>query len=351
MNGKQTVLVTGGAGYIGSHVCVELLQSGYDVVVVDNLSNSTLTALSRVEQITGLPPKFYQVDIRDGDRLQQIMAQTAPVGVIHLAGLKAVFESKQQPLEYYENNVAGSLALSRAMLACGVRTLIFSSSASVYGDSAVMPVNESSETSATNPYGQSKLIVETMFRDLCRAPESPWKITLLRYFNVIGAHQSGLIGEDPRGTPNNLLPYVSQVAAGRLRELSVFGDDYPTPDGTGIRDYIHVVDLAKAHIAALENQLTQAPGCRVFNVGTGQGYSVIQIVRAFERVSGRRIPFKVVERRLGDVAESYADISQAQDTLGWHAELGLEAMIEDLWRWQSNNPGGYDEPDSPNASP
>ncbi|WP_288131549.1 UDP-glucose 4-epimerase GalE [Microbulbifer sp.] len=337
------VLVTGGAGYIGSHTCVELIQAGFEPVVVDNLCNSSEEALHRVEAITGVAVPFHQVDIRDADALGDVFRHYDIAAVIHFAGLKAVGESVAQPLRYYQNNVAGTLTLCEVMESFGVRQLIFSSSATVYGDPASVPIREDFATGATNPYGASKLMVEDMLRDLCQAPDSQWKVSLLRYFNPIGAHKSGTIGEDPAGIPNNLLPYVAQVAVGRLPQLQVFGDDYATADGTGVRDYIHVVDLARGHLAAL-NKLKQEDtdaGCYTYNLGTGRGSSVLEIVRAFAEASGKEIPYKIVPRRPGDIAECYADPTYAEQELGWKTELDLKRMVEDTWRWQSQNPNGY----------
>lgn len=337
------VLVTGGAGYIGSHTCVELLEAGFEPVVVDNLCNSSEEALARVEVITGKSVKFHKVDIRDAEGLREVFRQYDISAVIHFAGLKAVGESVAQPLRYYQNNVAGTLTLCEVMEEFRVNRLIFSSSATVYGDPASVPIREDFSTGATNPYGASKLIVEDILRDLCKAPGNSWKITLLRYFNPIGAHESGTIGEDPAGIPNNLLPYVAQVAVGRLPQLQVFGGDYPTPDGTGVRDYIHVVDLARGHLAALNKlQQTQTEtGCYTYNLGTGRGSSVLEIVRAFAEAAAKEIPFKVVPRRAGDIAECYADPAFAEKELGWKAEFDLKRMVEDTWRWQSQNPEGY----------
>ncbi|WP_066959260.1 UDP-glucose 4-epimerase GalE [Microbulbifer sp. Q7] len=339
------VLVTGGAGYIGSHTCVELLQAGFEPVVVDNLCNSSEEALRRVEAITGKSVPFHQVDIQDAEGLRNIFREHNVSAVIHFAGLKAVGESVSIPLRYYQNNVAGTLTLCEVMEEFGVRQLIFSSSATVYGDPATVPIREDFPTGATNPYGASKLMVEDMLRDLCKAPGNQWKVSLLRYFNPIGAHESGTIGEDPAGIPNNLLPYVAQVAVGRLPQLQVFGDDYPTPDGTGVRDYIHVVDLARGHLAAL-NKLQRADtaaDCYTYNLGTGRGSSVLEIVRAFAEAADKEIPYKVVPRRPGDIAACYADPTYAEQELGWKTELGLKRMVEDTWRWQSQNPKGYAE--------
>ncbi|WP_237059444.1 UDP-glucose 4-epimerase GalE [Microbulbifer sediminum] len=339
----MAILVTGGAGYIGTHTCVELISAGFEPVVLDNLCNSSEAALQRVEAITGQSVSFHRGDIADAAVLREIFSRYQIDAVIHFAGLKAVGESVAQPLRYYENNVAGTLALCRVMEEFGVRQLIFSSSATVYGDPASVPIREDFPTGATNPYGASKLMVEDIMRDLCAAPDAGWKVSLLRYFNPIGAHESGSIGEDPQGIPNNLLPYVAQVAVGRLPELLVFGDDYPTVDGTGVRDYIHVVDLARGHVAALEKlgRTDTGSGCYTYNLGTGRGSSVLEIVRAFEQASGRPIPFKVAPRRPGDIAECYADPTTAELELGWRAEYGLQRMVEDTWRWQSQNPLGY----------
>ncbi|WP_295802125.1 UDP-glucose 4-epimerase GalE [uncultured Microbulbifer sp.] len=337
------VLVTGGAGYIGSHTCVELLEAGFEPVVVDNLCNSSAEALQRVEAITGKAVTFHQVDITDADALREVFRAHSVEAVIHFAGLKAVGESVSQPLRYYQNNVAGTLTLCEVMEEFTVRQLIFSSSATVYGDPASVPIREDFPTGATNPYGASKLMVEDILRDLCKAPGNEWKVSLLRYFNPIGAHRSGTIGEDPAGIPNNLLPYVAQVAVGRLPQLQVFGDDYPTPDGTGVRDYIHVVDLARGHLAALnklQNSGTEN-GCYTYNLGTGRGSSVLEIVRAFAEAAQKEIPFNIVPRRPGDIAECYADPAHAEKELGWTAEYDLQRMVEDTWRWQSQNPQGY----------
>ncbi|MCW8921185.1 MAG: UDP-glucose 4-epimerase GalE [Sedimenticola sp.] len=335
------ILVTGGAGYIGSHTCVELLQEGHEVVVVDNLCNSYRESLNRVKQITGQSVTFIQGDIREESLLEAVFQKYAIDAVIHFAGLKAVGESTTIPLEYYQNNIAGTLVLLEAMKLCGVKTLVFSSSATVYGDPASLPIQEAFPLSASNPYGRSKLIIEDILRDLY-ASDDAWNISILRYFNPAGAHQSGLIGEDPNGIPNNLMPYIAQVAAGRLEQLSVYGNDYPTADGTGVRDYIHVVDLAKGHLAALQ-KLKQAPGLITHNLGTGQGYSVLDMVAAFANASGKAVPYKIVGRRPGDIAACFADPALAEKELGWSARLGLEAMCEDAWHWQSKNPNGYSE--------
>lgn len=324
------ILVTGGAGYIGSHTVVELLAAGHQVTIYDNLCNSKLSVVDRIANITGCRPDFIHADIRD--RATLLPAVAGCDAVIHFAGLKAVGESVAQPLRYYDNNVTGSIALFEAMAEAGVRHLVFSSSATVYGDPHTVPIREDFPLSATNPYGRSKLMVEDMLRDLAKA-DSHWRIALLRYFNPVGAHVSGTLGEDPHGIPNNLMPYIAQVAAGRLQCLSVFGDDYPTPDGTGVRDYIHVVDLARGHLAALAG-LDRGPGVLTVNLGTGRGYSVLEMVRAFEAASGRPVPYRIAPRRPGDVAACYADPSLAEQLLGWKAQLGVDAMCADGWRWQ-----------------
>lgn len=333
------ILVTGGAGYIGSHTCLELLMAGHDVVVIDNLSNSKPVVFDRIERICGRRPVFYGDDVRNSGKVAEILAAHGIEAVIHFAGLKAVGESVAQPLRYYDNNVTGSLALFTAMMETGVRILVFSSSATVYGDPHSVPIHEDFPLSAANPYGRSKLMVEEILRDLIRADDS-WHISLLRYFNPVGAHESGLIGEDPEGTPNNLMPFISQVAVGRRTELQIFGGDYPTPDGTGIRDYIHVVDLASGHIAALD-WLQQHKGIHTFNLGTGQGKSVLDVVRAFEAASGRPVPDRIVDRRPGDIAQCYADPSLAERELGWKAKRGITEMCRDAWNWQVKNPGEY----------
>ncbi|NEX19808.1 UDP-glucose 4-epimerase GalE [Thiorhodococcus mannitoliphagus] len=334
------VLVTGGAGYIGSHTCVELLLAGMQVVVVDNLCNSKEEALHRIREITGKSLGFIQADIRDRFALEEIFNQGAFDAVVHFAGLKAVGESVEKPLEYYQNNVSGTIALCQAMADAGVKKLVFSSSATVYGDPASVPIKEDFPLSATNPYGRSKLFIEEILRDIARSDAS-WDVALLRYFNPVGAHPSGLIGEDPNGLPNNLMPFVSQVAIGKLPQLRVFGNDYPTPDGTGVRDYIHVVDLARGHLAALR-RLQDSPGVMTCNLGTGRGYSVLEMVAAFEAASGKPVPYELVARRPGDIATCYADPTLAREVLGWEAEYGIQAMVEDAWRWQSANPNGYD---------
>jgi len=335
----MNILVTGGAGYIGSHTCVELLTAGHDVVVVDNFSNSKPMVLDRIEQICGRRPLVYAEDMRNSERIAEILSVHAIEAVMHFAGLKAVGESIEQPLRYYDNNMTGSMALFGAMMKTGVRTLVFSSSATVYGNPASVPVREDFPLSATNPYGRSKLMVEEILRDLARVDDS-WHIALLRYFNPVGAHASGLIGEDPAGIPSNLMPYLSQVAVGRLAELQIFGGDYPTLDGTGVRDFIHVVDLARGHIAALD-WLRQHSRVHTFNLGTGQGKSVLEMVHAFEAVSDRSVPHRIVERRAGDIAQCYADVSCAERELGWKAQHGITEMCRDAWHWQLKNPGGY----------
>lgn len=335
----RKILVTGGAGYIGSHSCVELLNAGFEVVVVDNLSNSRAEALARVEEITGRRVEFCEADIRDRDALNDLMSAHDFFAVIHFAGLKAVGESVAQPLKYFNNNVGGTQVLLETMQEHALFNLVFSSSATVYGEPARVPVDESFPLTAVNPYGRSKLVIEEMLRDL-GASDSRWNAILLRYFNPAGAHVSGRIGEDPSDIPNNLMPFISQVAVGRRDHLSVFGSDYPTHDGTGVRDYIHVVDLAKGHLAAL-NKLDSSPGVVAYNLGTGTGYSVLDMVKAFSRAAGKEIPYRLVDRRPGDAAVCYADPSLAKAELGWEAELGIEDMARDAWRWQSDNPEGY----------
>ncbi|HAS6087475.1 TPA: UDP-glucose 4-epimerase GalE [Vibrio vulnificus] len=336
----MNILVTGGSGYIGSHTCIQMIEAGMTPIILDNLYNSKLLVLDRIEQVTGVRPAFYQGDIRDSEILQHVFAQHDIQGVIHFAGLKAVGESVEKPLMYYDNNVSGTLNLVREMDKAGVKSLIFSSSATVYGDPASVPIREDFPTSATNPYGRSKLMVEECLTDFHKA-NPDWSITLLRYFNPVGAHESGLLGEDPQGIPNNLLPFVAQVAVGRREKLGVFGDDYPTPDGTGVRDYIHVVDLADGHLAAL-NKVGQQAGLHIFNLGTGQGNSVLEMVAAFEKAAQRPIPYEIKPRRAGDIAECWADPTYAEQVLGWKATRSLETMVVDTWRWQSNNPNGYE---------
>ena len=333
------LLITGGAGYIGSHTCVELLQAGYELVVVDNLSNSSEEALVRVQELTGKLVEFHKVDLLDRPALEKVFAGAAIDGVIHFAGLKAPGESVSQPLRYFHNNVTGSLILFEVMQEHHVRDLVFSSSCTVYGSPRTVPVTEDFPLGVINPYGRTKLMIEEILRDLHTADES-WNVALLRYFNPVGAHPSGRIGEDPEGIPNNLLPYISQVAVGRLPELYVFGNDYPTPDGTCIRDYIHVVDLAQGHLKALE-KLNTNPGVVTYNLGTGRGYSVLEVLAAFEKACGKKIPSKISKRRPGDAAISYADPSKAKRELGWEAKHGIDEMCMDVWRWQSENPYGY----------
>ncbi len=333
------ILVTGGAGYIGSHTCVELLNAGHEVTVFDNFCNSQSEALARVERITGKKVHLIKGDIRSRPSMTLALRQSRATAVIHFAGLKAVGESVEKPLEYYDNNVVGTHRLLEAMNECRVGILVFSSSATVYGNPQQLPLTEDHPLSATNPYGQTKLVIEDMLRALHQSDPS-WRISILRYFNPVGAHHSGLIGEDPQGTPNNLLPYVAQVAVGRREFLNVWGNDYPTPDGTGVRDYIHVVDLAQGHLKALE-RLERHAECSAVNLGTGTGYSVLDMVWAFEKASGKSVPFKIAERRAGDVASCYADPGQALVLLGWRAERSLDKMCEDAWRWQNMNPNGY----------
>ena len=334
------VIVTGGAGYIGSHTCLELLNAGYQVTVIDNLCNSSRASLRRVEELTGKSLAFFEVDLLDTGRLREVFALTPDASaVIHFAGLKAVGESVAKPWLYYHNNLVSTLNLCRVMTEHQVTDIVFSSSATVYGDPASVPIREDFPLSCTNPYGRTKLMIEDILRDLQQA-NPQWNVILLRYFNPVGAHVSGRIGEDPNGIPNNLVPYIAQVAVGKLPELSVFGDDYPTPDGTGIRDYIHVVDLARGHLKALE-KLSDRPGMAIYNLGTGQGYSVLEMVAAFGRASARPIPYRIAPRRPGDIAQCYADPSLAERELGWQAQLGIEEMCADSWRWQAANPDGY----------
>ncbi len=336
------ILVTGGAGYIGSHTSLELLENNHDVTVLDNLSNSSHISLDRVAKIAGRAVKFIKGDVRDSELLKSLFIEKGFDAVIHFAGLKAVGESVAQPLQYYENNVSGTLTLLQVMQQFNVKILVFSSSATVYGDPRVLPITEASPRSSTNPYGQSKLIVEHVLEDLY-ASDPTWRIACLRYFNPVGAHPSGLIGEDPRNIPNNLMPFISQVACGARDVLSVFGCDYHTPDGTGVRDYIHVMDLAKGHSASVLN-LKNSPEGKLLtvNLGTGRGYSVLEMVSSFERASGKPIPYQIVQRRPGDIASCYSDPTLAEKLLGWKAELGIEAMCADTWRWQSGNPTGYE---------
>ena len=335
----MSILVTGGAGFIGSHTCVELLNAGYDVAVVDNLYNASEKALERVKQITGKDLRFYKVDIRDKEGLNEVFDKEDVESVIHFAGLKAVGESVRKPLEYYENNIGGTITLCDVMRDHGVKNIIFSSSATVYGDPAFIPITEECpKGTCTNPYGWTKWMLEQILTDLHTA-DPEWNVVLLRYFNPIGAHKSGLIGEDPKGIPNNLMPFVAQVASGKLKKISIFGNAYPTKDGTGVRDYIHVVDLARGHVAAIE-KLSSA-GVHIYNLGTGVGYSVLDMVHAFEKACGKQLPYEICPRRPGDIAECYADPSKAAKDLGWKAEFGIEEMCRDQWNWQSKNPNGY----------
>ena len=336
------ILVTGGAGFIGSHTCIELISAGYEPIIVDNFCNSNPVVLDRLKQITGQNILCINANILDATALRAVFNLHDFVAVLHFAGLKAVGESSAITLSYYQNNVSGTLVLAEVMQEFGVYHLIFSSSATVYGDPASVPIDESFATSATNPYGRSKLIVEDMMRDVCRVEASQWRVTLLRYFNPVGAHESGLIGEDPQGIPNNLLPYVAQVAVGRLPHLNIFGDDYDTIDGTGVRDYIHVVDLARGHVNALKAQLNAASNCYTYNLGTGHGYSVLEIVKAFSVASSKTVDYVIQERRPGDIAECYADPALAKKELGWEAQYDLTRMMQDAWRWQYQNPNGFD---------
>jgi len=338
----MAILVTGGAGFIGSHTVVELQNAGYDVVVMDNLVNSSEKSLKRVEAITGKPVKFYKADILDRDALEEIFANEQIDSCIHFAGLKAVGESVQKPWEYYNNNIAGTLTLVDVMRKHNCKNIIFSSSATVYGDPAFIPITEECpKGQCTNPYGWTKSMLEQILCDMQKA-DKEWNVILLRYFNPIGAHKSGTIGENPNGIPNNLMPYVTQVAVGKLKELGVFGDDYDTHDGTGVRDYIHVVDLAIGHVKALK-KIEENAGFKVYNLGTGQGYSVLDIVKNFEAATGVKVPYVIKERRAGDIATCYSDATKAKEELGWVAERGIKEMCEDSWRWQSNNPNGFED--------
>lgn len=333
------VLVTGGAGYIGSHTVVELLNAGCEVVVVDNLSNANEESLRRVKEITGKDLAFYPYDVRDRAKLTEVFSAHSFDWVIHFAGLKAVGESVQKPVLYYDNNLISTLVLLETMEQFGVRNLVFSSSATVYGEPERLPLDEDCRLSTTNPYGTTKLMQEQMLKDLYRA-DNRWNIALLRYFNPVGAHPSGRIGEDPKGIPNNLMPYVAQVASGKLQKIGVFGNDYPTPDGTGVRDYIHVVDLARGHVAAIQ-KLSEA-GVHIYNLGTGKGYSVLDMVHAFEKACGKKLPYEIKPRRAGDVPACYATSAKAERELGWKAQYDLEDMCRDQWNWQKNNPNGYE---------
>ncbi len=336
------ILVTGGAGYIGSHTVVELIDAGYEVVVVDNLSNSSKESLNRVEQITGATVKFYENDIADMDAMDKIFSENDIDAVIHFAGLKAVGESVEKPLEYYKNNIAGTLNMCEVMRNHGVKNIIFSSSATVYGDPETVPITEECPKGVcTNPYGWTKSMLEQILMDF-NVADPEWNVILLRYFNPIGAHKSGMIGEDPNGIPNNLMPYITKVATKQLERLNVWGNDYPTPDGTGVRDYIHVVDLAKGHVKALK-KIVENPGVKIYNLGTGKGYSVLEVVENFQEASGVEIPYVIAPRRPGDIAECYADPSLAKEELGWEAEFGIREMCADSWNWQKNNPSGYNK--------
>ncbi|HDR4420544.1 TPA: UDP-glucose 4-epimerase GalE [Bacillus cereus] len=335
----MAILITGGAGYIGSHTCIELLNNNYKIIVVDNLSNSSIESLNRVKEITGKQFEFYKESVLNREKMNEIFLRNNIEAVIHFAGFKAVGESTTIPLAYYYNNIISTIILCDVMQKHNVKKFIFSSSATVYGIPKTSPITEEFPLSVTNPYGQTKLMIEQMMRDVAKA-DGEWSIALLRYFNPFGAHKSGRIGEDPNGVPNNLMPYVTQVAVGKLKELNIFGNDYPTKDGTGVRDYIHVVDLAKGHVKALEKVL-DTTGIEAYNLGTGKGYSVLEMVKAFEKVSGKKIPYRVIGRRPGDVAICFADVSKAKRELGWEAEYGLEEMCVDSWRWQVNNKNGY----------
>ena len=337
----MAILITGGAGYIGSHTCIEMQNAGYEVVVVDNLDNSNEESLKRVEKITGTPVKFYKEDVRDKEALRRIFSENKIEAVIHFAGLKAVGESVREPIMYYDNNLQNTIALLEVMNEFGVKKIVFSSSATVYGVATEMPLTEGMPLGAINPYGRTKYFIEEILRDLYVA-DKDWCIALLRYFNPIGAHKSGLIGEDPKGIPNNLMPYISQVAVGKLEKLHVFGNDYKTVDGTGVRDYIHVVDLAQGHVKAIDWALGNK-GCEAFNLGTGNGTSVLQLRDAFVKASGIDVPYVIDPRRPGDPDEVYADATKAKEVLGWEANLGIEEMCEDTWRWQKGNPKGYTE--------
>ncbi|AVD37456.1 UDP-glucose 4-epimerase GalE [Clostridioides difficile] len=337
----MAVLVAGGAGYIGSHTAIELLESGYEVVIVDNLSNSNLIVVDRIKELSKKPVKFYNIDIRNKDEMHIVFKENNIESIIHFAALKAVGESVEKPIEYYSNNLISTLNLFELMREYGVKKFVFSSSATVYGDPHTCPILEDFPLSVTNPYGRTKLMIEQMLVDISKADKS-LDIALLRYFNPVGAHKSGRIGEEPNGVPSNLMPYITKIAVGKLKELSVYGNDYPTHDGTGVRDYIHVLDLATGHVKALQ-KLEENPGLVVYNLGTGKGYSVLDLVKAFSKASGKEIPYKIVGRRAGDVAMCYADSSKAEKELGWKAKYELEEMCEDSWRWQSMNPNGYEE--------
>lgn len=338
----MAILVTGGAGFIGSHTAVELLNAGYEIVVVDNFYNSSPKSVDRIKELTGKDFKTYECDIRDSEGMDKIFKENKIEAVIHFAGLKAVGESCRKPIEYYDNNIGGTLKLCDVMRNNGCKNIVFSSSATVYGMNNVSPLKETMKTGGTtNPYGTTKYMIEIILEDICKA-DSEWNATLLRYFNPIGAHKSGRIGENPNGIPNNLMPYITQVAVGKLECLSVYGNDYDTPDGTGVRDYIHVVDLAEGHVKAVQNIIEGHKGVQVFNLGTGKGYSVLDIVHAFEKATGVKLNYKIAERRPGDIATCYSDPTKAKEVLGWTAKRDIEEMCEDSWRWQSNNPNGFD---------
>lgn len=336
---QKTILVTGAAGYIGSHTCLELLEAGYDVIAVDSLANSKEESLKRVQEITGKSLQFHHIDLLDKESISALFDSQSIDAVIHFAGLKAVGESVTIPLKYYHNNITGTLTLCEVMSEQGVKNIVFSSSATVYGDPSTLPIKEGFPLSPTNPYGRTKLMIEEILQDLHHS-DTEWNVAILRYFNPVGAHKSGMIGEDPNGIPNNLLPYISQVAVGKLSELAVFGNDYPTPDGTGVRDYIHVVDLAIGHVKTLPKLMTGC-GIVVYNLGTGRGNSVLEMIAGFEKASGKTIPYRIIERRSGDIAACYADASKAETELGWSAQRMVDEMCADSWRWQSSNPDGY----------
>jgi len=341
MDNKSTILVTGGTGYIGSHTALQLLDADYNVIILDNLCNSKLESLKRLKKISEQEIKFYKVDLLNYEKLEEVFKNESIDAVIHFAGLKAVGESVNVPLHYYKNNVSGTINLCEIMQKYNVKKMVFSSSATVYGDPHEVPITEDFPLIATNPYGWTKLMIEEILRDL-HISDNSWDIAILRYFNPVGAHKSGEIGEDPNGIPNNLMPYISQVAIGKLNELTIFGDDYPTKDGTGVRDYIHIIDLAEGHIKALD-KLMQSPGCVTYNLGTGNGYSVLEMAKAFEKASGKTVLYKIAERRPGDIAECYANPELAKKELFWKAERGISEMCEDIWRWQSKNPNGFED--------
>ena len=335
----MAVLVTGGIGYIGSHTSIELLEAGYDVIIVDNLSNSDIIVLDRIKELSGKTPKFYEIDINDKEKMEVVFKENEIDSIVHFAALKAVGESVEKPVEYYLNNIGNTLVLFELMKKYNVKNFVFSSSATVYGNPERLPIDEDCSLSVTNPYGRTKLMIEDMLRDICLADEN-LNVAILRYFNPIGAHKSGKIGEEPSGIPNNIMPYITKVAVGQLPHLNIFGDDYDTQDGTGVRDYIHVLDLANGHVKALE-KLSENPGLVTYNLGTGRGYSVLDLVKAFSKASGREIPYKMADRRPGDIAACYANPEKAETELGWKAKYDIDEMCEDSWRWQSNNPNGY----------